>query len=258
MFLTKYSLANKIFSEYPPPPQPPRDWIIIIVHLSLTGTVRPCHLITKVHMLYKLGEELVKYTPVSIISLSLKMPASDNPYKSLRATIPDIPLNTSDTYDGTPNLYPFRICVGADWEMCLGPYKKTGHQPVRAVTNSMAGMALHWRHNDHGGVSNHQPHGCLFNRLFWRRSKKTSKLRVTGLCVGNLPGLVNSPHKGPVTRKMFPFDWTYWPRFLLLLRIWLVSDEFINVIIQGFSLILETFRLAVSLCFHRWYCIWDT
>ena len=45
-----------------------------------------------------------------------------------------------------------------------------------------------------------------FNRLFRRRSRKTSKLRVTGLCAGNSPGPVNSPHKGPVTRKMFPFD----------------------------------------------------
>ena len=67
-------------------------------------------------------------------------------------------------------------------------------------------MTLHWRHNDHDGDSNHQPHDCLLNRLFRRRSKKTSKLRVTGLCVGNSPGPVNSPHKGPVTRKMFPFD----------------------------------------------------
>ena len=65
---------------------------------------------------------------------------------------------------------------------------------------------LHWRHNDHDGVSNHQHHGCLLNRLFRRRSKKTSKLRVTSLCVGNSPGPVNSPHNGPVTRKMFPFD----------------------------------------------------
>ena len=47
---------------------------------------------------------------------------------------------------------------------------------------------------------------CLPNRLFRPRSKKTSKLRVTGLCVGNSPGLVNSPHKGPVTRTMFQFD----------------------------------------------------
>ena len=44
---------------------------------------------------------------------------------------------------------------------------------------------LRWRHNDHDGVSNHQPRGCLLNRLFSRRSKKTSKLSVTGLCAGN-------------------------------------------------------------------------
>ena len=31
---------------------------------------------------------------------------------------------------------------------------------------------LHWRHNDHDGVSNHHPHGCLLNRLLRRRSKK--------------------------------------------------------------------------------------
>ena len=67
-------------------------------------------------------------------------------------------------------------------------------------------LALHWRRNDHYDVSNHQPYGCLLNRLFRRRSKKTSKLHVTGLFVGNSPGPVNSPHKGPVTRKMFPFD----------------------------------------------------
>ena len=65
--------------------------------------------------------------------------------------------------------------------------------------------SLRWRHNERDIVSNHQPHGCLLNGLLRRRSKKTSKLRVTGLCVGNSPGPVNSPHKGSVTRKMFPF-----------------------------------------------------
>ena len=59
-----------------------------------------------------------------------------------------------------------------------------------------------WRHNERNGVSNHQPHDCLLNRLFRRRSQKSSKLRVTGLCAGNSPGPVNSPHKWPVTRKM--------------------------------------------------------
>ena len=46
---------------------------------------------------------------------------------------------------------------------------------------------LQWRHNGRDGVSNHQTHDCLLNRLFRRRSKKTSKLRVTGLCAGNSP-----------------------------------------------------------------------
>ena len=48
-------------------------------------------------------------------------------------------------------------------------------------------FSLLWRHNGRDGVSNHQPHRCLLNRLFKRKSKKTSKLRVTGLCSGNSP-----------------------------------------------------------------------
>ena len=65
---------------------------------------------------------------------------------------------------------------------------------------------LRWRHNGRDSVSNHQPHDCLLKGLFRRRSKNTSKLRVTGLCVGNSPGPVNSPHKWPVTRKMNKCD----------------------------------------------------
>ena len=85
---------------------------------------------------------------------------------------------------------------------------KSSHKCAVTLWNDCIYMkkSLRWRHNDHPAVSNHQPHGCLLNRLFRRRWKKTSKLRVTGLCAGNSPGPVNSPHKGPVTRKMFPFD----------------------------------------------------
>ena len=46
---------------------------------------------------------------------------------------------------------------------------------------------LQWRHNWRDGVSGHQLDDCLLNRLFRRRSKKTSKLRVTGLCARNSP-----------------------------------------------------------------------
>ena len=47
--------------------------------------------------------------------------------------------------------------------------------------------SLKWRHNGCDSVSNHQPHHCLLNGLFRGRSKKTSKLCVTGLCAGNSP-----------------------------------------------------------------------
>ena len=63
---------------------------------------------------------------------------------------------------------------------------------LRILTHDAGAMPeevsyLQWRHNGHGGVSNHQPYDCLLNRIFRRRSKKTSKLHFTGLCVGNSP-----------------------------------------------------------------------
>ena len=93
-----------------------------------------------------------------------------------------------------------------NWHLFLHPNLKYIDNQNCCWNLYMISQTLRWRHNDHDSVSNHQPHGCLLNRLFRRRSKKTSKFRVTGLCVGNSPGPVNSPHKGPVTRKMFPFD----------------------------------------------------
>ena len=46
---------------------------------------------------------------------------------------------------------------------------------------------LQWCHNGCDRVLNHWHLDCLLNRLFRRRSKKTSKLCVTGLCEGNPP-----------------------------------------------------------------------
>ena len=57
---------------------------------------------------------------------------------------------------------------------------------VGRVAGFCAGT-LHWRQNERDGVSNHQRLDCLLNCLFRRRSKKKSKLRITGLCEGNSP-----------------------------------------------------------------------
>ena len=52
---------------------------------------------------------------------------------------------------------------------------------------TLQNISLQWRHDERDGVSNHQPHDYLLNCLFRHRSKKTSKLRFTGLCEGNSP-----------------------------------------------------------------------
>ena len=48
-------------------------------------------------------------------------------------------------------------------------------------------IPLQRRHNGREVVSNDWRFDCLFNSFFRCRSKKTSKLRVTGLCEGNSP-----------------------------------------------------------------------
>ena len=65
---------------------------------------------------------------------------------------------------------------------------------------------LQWRHNEHDGVSNHQPRDCLLNRLFRRRSKKTANLRVSGLCAGNSPVTGEFPAEMASNAEMLPFD----------------------------------------------------
>ena len=71
----------------------------------------------------------------------------------------------------------------------------TKQEVVLTSSVSWVSSTLHWRHNGHNSVSNDQPYDCLLNRVFRRRSKKTSKLRVTGLCEGNSPGTGEFPEQ---------------------------------------------------------------
>ena len=79
-----------------------------------------------------------------------------------------------------------------------------------AVTNpTRSTYTSQWRHNDHDSVSTHQPHDCLLNRLFRHRSKKTSKLRVTGLCEGNPPGTGEFPAQMASYAENFSIWWRH-------------------------------------------------
>ena len=77
-------------------------------------------------------------------------------------------------------------------EFCLGPH----------VSMCISLFPLQWRHNMHHRVSNRRYLDWLLNRLFRRRSRKHQS--SASLALMRWP--MDSPHKGPVTRKMFPFD----------------------------------------------------
>ena len=95
--------------------------------------------------------------------------------------------------------------------------------------------SLEWRHNGWHGVSNHQPHDCLLNRWFRRRSKKALKLRFTGLCAGNSPVTGEFPAQRATNAENVSIWWrhhvyifaflcraiAYWLKFSILhVRLW--------------------------------------
>ena len=105
---------------------------------------------------------------------------------------------------------------------------------------------LLWRHNGCDGVSNHQPHDCLLNRLFRPRSKKTSNLRITGLCAGNSPVIDEFPTQMASNVEMFSFDgvimkqnwsfiyqqWTIYARTFLMLLVFSMAKRLAQHSIQ--------------------------
>ena len=122
---------------------------------------------------------------------------------------------------------------------------------------------LRWHRNGRDRVSNHQPHDCLLNRLFRGRTKETSKLRVTGLCVGNSPGTGEFPHKWPVTRKMSQFDDVimkleeYGKKVPATIqtkihatRPWLVGEYVLRLIISGIK--VRCIHIRMHLCRKGW------
>ena len=83
---------------------------------------------------------------------------------------------------------------------------REGNPPITVGFPSQI-TTLQWRHNGRDGVSNHQPHDCLLDRLFKgadQRKHLSSASLAFARGIHREPG--TSPHKWPVTRKMFPFD----------------------------------------------------
>ena len=88
------------------------------------------------------------------------------------------------------------------------------------------------RLNGCDSVSNHQPHDCLLNRLFRCRSKKTSQLHVTGLCVGNSQGTSEFPAQMASNAENVSIWWRHHEMHLVEWKLLCFDSNFTEVCSQ--------------------------
>ena len=100
--------------------------------------------------------------------------------------------------------YVFRNAQVSTWILTVPKFQLT----LLAALFCLVRTILQWRHNGCDGVSNHAV-SRLFTQPFIQALikeiiKAPCHWPLCGKFTGDRP--VNSPHKWPVTRKMFPFD----------------------------------------------------
>ena len=84
---------------------------------------------------------------------------------------------------------------------CTDLQRSTAPRPSKCTH----GFDVFRRHND--GVPNYRRHDCLPNRFFSAPDQRKHQSSASLTFVRRIHRWpVNSPHKGPGTRKMFPFD----------------------------------------------------
>ena len=92
-------------------------------------------------------------------------------------------------------------------------------------------ISVHWQHGSYQLwancfiCSNHQPHDCLLNRVFRRRSKKISKLRVTGLFAGNSPETGEFPTRMASNAENVSIWWRHHVRGSRGMALWWFRDR---------------------------------
>ena len=124
---------------------------------------------------------------------------------------------------------------------------------AETTIQSQVEFTLRWRHNERENVWNHQPCDCLLNGLFRRRSKKTLKLRVTGICAGNSPGTVEFPTQMTSNAENVSIWWRHYEDSC---KQWQGTNRHLGVnlistgdIVKLFSLIFECISTAAKLTF---------
>ena len=121
-------------------------------------------------------------------------------YSCLLSLHADLPT----TYEAVVGFCPVEIS-----KFSILQYKPMHGKQISDIITKPVEKTLQWRYNGRDGVSNRLCLDCLLNRLFRRRSKKTSKLRVTGLCEGNSPVTGESPSQRASSAEKVSIWWRH-------------------------------------------------
>ena len=129
--------------------------------------------------------------------------------------------------------YFHKILIMSSWTLCgyiwrsikgtfqfsiiFSTYSTASWNRLRGGQNPHILHALHWRHNEHDGVSNHRRLDCLLKHLFRRRSRKTLKFRFTDLCEGNPPVTGGFPSHRDTNAENVSNWWGHHELILLLM-----------------------------------------
>ena len=112
---------------------------------------------------------------------------------------------------------------------------------------------LQWRYSGRDSVSNHQPREWLLKRLIRHRSKKTSKLRVTGLCAGNSPETGEFPPQRASNAENVSIWWRHRAYFTAIMD----KILFVSVIWSYMEYLCEKETFNCDFIFTQWWYWYD-
>ena len=78
---------------------------------------------------------------------------------------------------------------------------------IAPILVQVMAWSLQWCHKESDGISNHRCLNWLLTCSFRLRSRKTSKLRITGCCEGNPPETIGFPSQRASNTENVPTWW---------------------------------------------------
>ena len=141
--------------------------------------------------------------------------------------------------------------------LCITEYscgKPASTDLYQTQIKPISNRSLQWRHNGCDSVSNHQPYDCLLNRIFGRRSKKTSKLRVTGLCARNSAGTGDFPAQMVSNAENVSIWWCH-PDLRVSCSHYNVIVVFMPPYFNCQGLFIHSARIEIYFIYYVTYCL---